>query len=395
MRFNKKQVKSYGVSAAKFYGKAKAAAKLGTTLYNKYKAGKKVALRARRTYRKLTRTKRSSHYSGNNAAHNDWAQLPPKKFYVSKRKSWKTLGNFHLEHTSDVLLDQNATGYQITGNGLSTFTSAQMYGNTSPYVANYKENWATSPFDLNPYSAPVYNTIYTQNLGATAENDKYFIKDTVQTLSFVSLQPTACRVEVYWCLCNTNTDRDPQQAWIDAVNSLKYAQASNAEGAHTTAAIQPVATGGGSVANPRTSPPRGFYHYWKKLHYDVFMLQPGDNMSMVRTFVYNLMVQRNEIGDSQTSFLKGISLCPLVVVNSAVVGIGNDAESFPPANIDRVTYGRSKVGFIHSCKMNFAALPVNRYEITRKEIGYIDGNTANATAIIDANDDESSAQPIG
>lgn len=395
MRFNKKKVKSYGVSAANFYGKAKAAAKFGRTIYNKYKAGKKVALRARRTYRKLTRTKRSSHYSGNNAGHNDWAQLPPKTFYVSKRKPWKTLGKFHLEHSTDVVLDQGSTGYQITGNGVSTFTSAQMYGNTSIFIANYKENWATNPFELNPYVTPVYNNIYTQALGAIAENDKYFIKDTVQTLSFVSLQPTACRVEVYWLLCNVNTDRDPQQAWIDAVNSLRYAQPALAEGAHTTAAITPNATGAGSVSNPRTVPPKGFYHYWKKLHYDVFMLQPGDNMSMVRTFVYNLMVQRNEIGDSSNQFLKGISLCPLVVVNSAVVGIGADGQAFPPVDIDRVTYGRSKVGFLHSCKMNFAALPVNRYEITRKEIGYVDGNSNNATAIIDADDEEISANPIG
>lgn len=395
MKFSSKKVKSYGVSAANFYGKAKAAAKLGKFVYNKYKAGKKVALRARRTYRKLTRTKRGSHYTGNNGGHNDWAQLPVMKFYVSKRKPWKTLGNFHLEHSTDVVLDQAATGYQVTGNGVSTFTTPQLYGNTNSAISNYKEYWATSPFDLNPYSAPVYNSIYTTNLGTIAENDKYFIKDTVQTLSFVSLQPTACRVEVYWLLCNSSTDHPPQTCWIDEVNSQKYAQPAFAEGAHTTAGVTPTATGGGSVANPRTVPPKGFYHWWKKLHYDVFMLQPGDNMSMVRVFEYNLMVQKNQIGDSNYQFLKGVTLCPLVVVNSAIVGIGTDGQSFPPADIDRVTYGRSKVGFIHSCKMNFAALPVNRYDIIRKEIGYVDGNSNNATAIIDADDEEISAQPIG
>lgn len=395
MRFSRKKVKSYGVSAANFYGKAKAAAKLGRAVYNKYKAGKKVALRARRTYRKLTRTNRGSHYTGNNAGHNDWASLPTKKFYVSKRKPWKTLGNFHLEHTTDVLLDQGSTGYQVTGNGVSTFTVPQLYGNTNTAISNYKEYWATNPFDLNPYSTPVYNSIYTQALGATAENDKYFIKDTVQTLQFVSLQPTACRVEVYWLLCNSSTDHPPQTCWIDEVNSQRYAQPALAEGAHTTAGGAPTATGAGSVSNPRTVPPKGFYHWWKKLHYDVFMLQPGDNLSMTRIFEYNLMVQKNQIGDSNYQFLKGVTLCPLVVVNSAVVGIGADGQAFPPTDIDRVTYGRSKVGFIHSCKMNFAALPVNRYQITRKEIGYVDGNSNNATAIVDADDEEISANPIG
>jgi len=40
-------------------------------------------------------------------------------------------------------------------------------------------------------------------------------------------------------------------------------------------------------------------------------------------------------------------------------------------------------------------LPVNRYQITRKEIGYVDGNSNNATAIVDADDEEISANPIG
>lgn len=395
MRFNKKKVKAYAVSAKNFYGKARKAYGLGKSIYNKYRSGVKTVKAVKSQYRKFTRTRRVGHYTGNNSTHNDWAQLPAKTIVVSKRKPWKTLGKFHLEHTRDIMLEQSSTGYQMTGDGISTLTTSQLYGLTNNFISNWKTTWATDPFLLNPYSAPATNSIYTLSLGDTASNDKYFIKDTVQTLSFVSLQPTACRVEVYWLICNTNTDRGPQSAWIDQLNSLRYAQPTLGEGAHTTAGITATGIGYGSVANPRTSPPKGFYHYYKLLLKDQFMLQPGDNQSMKRTFVMNLMIQKDQIGDSQTTYLKGITICPLVVVNGALVGLGNDGESFPPADIDRVTYGRIKVGFMHSCKVNFAALPVNRYEITRKEIGYVDGNSNNATAIIDADDDETSGQPIG
>jgi len=382
------------ISANKFYGKARAAYKVGRAVYDKYKTGKKVVLNARRAISKLTSKSRPRHYSGPIGSHNDWAGLPLKSFNVTGYKPVKTEGLYTLVHAKDFVGESSQVGYQQVGEGFATFTSTQLQGATTANVNSYLTAWGTDPFLLNPYSESVTNAIYTPASATIVSSDKCLIKHVDCKMQIVSLTPIAMKVEIYWLLCNLNSSDSPKQAWTDTLFESAYLQGLTGAGPTTTAGTA-ATLGFEAYTLPGAGLPKNYHKRWKTLHKDQFMLQPGDNMQMTRRFMYNRVITRGLANEMVNLYQKGLSLQPIVVVNGALVGLGADGESFPPTNIDRVSFGRTKIGLIQTDTIVFGALPATRYEIKRNEIGFVQGNSANATAIIDADDEEISAIPIG
>jgi len=390
------------VKSSNFYKKARVAVALGKGVYNAYRYGKSVYAKGKKIKAAYSRYRRqggksrtSSHYSGSVGSHNDWQQLPLKTFVVGSARSIKTGGSFKLVHAKDNIQEEYRTGYQSVVDGMSTFTNYQLNGSiVSTTISNFKTLWATSPFELNPYSTAPNNAIYTLTPGAVMAGDKLCVKHLLSKIHMVSLSPIAQRVQIYWMLCNHSGDDGPSAAWTDLETELKYLQ--------TVQAVPPALTattttqvGFGVSTNPDARPPARMAGRWKTLHKDQFMLQPGDNIHIARKFIYNKIITKAYADEMVGLYQKGWTITPLVVVQGAIVGLGADGEAFPPTNIDRVTYGKCKVGYVQTNEITFAALPASRFDIKRMEMGYVAGNSTNATAIIDADDSEIAAEAIG
>lgn len=341
---------------------------------------------------------RSRHYSGSYGSHNDWQQLPMKTFVIGSSKPIKTQGDFKLVHAKDYIQEEYRTGFQSVDSGMSTLTSYQMDGTTtSNLIANFKTLWATSPFELNPYSTAPPNAIYTATPGAVIAGDKLCVKYFTTKIHMVSLSPIAQRVQIYWYLCKQSSDDSPSAAWTDLDTELKYLQPTTGIGPSVTSGVPSTTTTPGFPVstNPDNKPPKRMYTRWKELHKDQFMLQPGDNIHLARKFIYNRVITKATLADMIGVYQKGWTITPLIIVQGAIVGLGADGEAYPPTNIDRVTYGKCKIGYVQTNEITFGALSANRFDIKRMEMGYVQNNSTNATAIVDADDSEIAAEAIG
>jgi len=268
---------------------------------------------------------------------------------------------------------------------------------TSDLIANFKTLWATSPFELNPYSTAPANAIYSATPGAVISGDKLCVKHFVSKIHMVSLSPIAQRIQVYWYLCKQSSDDSPSAAWTDLDTELKYLQPLQGVGPAVTSGAPSTTTQAGYPVstNPDNKPPKRMFTRWKELHKDQFMLQPGDNIHLARKFIYNRVITKATLADMIGVYQKGWTVTPLIIVQGAIVGLGSDGEAYPPTNIDRVTYGKCKIGYVQTNEITFGALSANRFDIKRMEMGYVAGNSTNATAIVDADDSEIAAEAIG
>jgi len=376
-----------------FYAKANKYAKTanaiyrgGRVLYSKYNQGKKLVKSARRVYRKLSGKSRASHYSGDSGSHNDWVSLGKKVIRVNNNKPIKTIGNFTFVHAKDYIVENQYVGTQFVYNGQGQMTRNQLTGAVlAADISEFGSRFQTSPFELNPYSTAPNNDIYTNVPGAVVAADKIYIRSVKSELKFVSMCPIAQKVQVYFYLCQKDHDDNPVNAWNDILTTTKFLQPASGVGPVTYAGIQPLTLGGLLIDYPGSQPPARMSQRWKVLHKDQFMLQPGDNLSLTRTFIINRMMNKDFLSEHTQNFMRGVTICSMVVTEGAIVGLG-DTNSFPATNVDKVTNGRTKLGYVHTDTYQFAALPVNRFDITRAEIGFIQNNTTNITSIIDADD---------
>jgi len=386
-------VKRKSISSKTFYGKANkyakvgaAGYKLGKAVYNKYKQGQKVVQTARRVYRKFTRRSRANHYTGPIGSHNDWVSLKRINIYVNKNKPMKTYGNFDFIHAKDYIVENQYVGTQRVFNGQSLCTRNQLAGTTlASDITEFSAQFLTSPFELNPYSTAPNNSIYTQTPAAVIAADKIYLKSIQSTLKFVSMSPIAQKVQVFFYLCKKDHGDDPVNAWNDILTTTKYLQTLTGVGPSTYASTAVISTGQLLQDFPGSQPPSRMAQRWKSLHHDQFMLQPGDNLSLTRNFIINRMFNKDFLSEHTVNFMRNVTICTMVIVEGAIVGMG-DTNTVPATNVDKVTNGRTKVGYVHTDHYKFAALPVNRFDITRAEIGFVQNNTSNVTSIIDADD---------
>lgn len=231
---------------------------------------------------------RPRHIAGNPGSHNDWNSLPRKVFIVGSKIAPKTQGTYQLVHAKDYIAEDTGTGYQHVGDGVCCFARHQLGGtSTSTNVTNYQYLWGTNPFLLNPYSVPpTANTIYTTASTVPIDADKIVVKNVETKIQIVNLSPTPMKIRIYWLLCNKNSDDLPSVAWDEVLDEQKYLQPSAAVGPTGTVATTNTVGYEAKTLHGQELPPH-FSKRWKTIHKDVFMMQPGDNQSMTRVFVYN------------------------------------------------------------------------------------------------------------
>lgn len=376
------------VSAAKFYGAAKAGVRVGKKLYKAYKEGKKLYNKTKQAMdgRGKPSGSRSLAVNANLLQsalnqHNDWDKRPAKVIWIGKRRTFKTLGSFKLEHSSSGIVS-GSQGTQAHNFIDEKMNVAQLSGTTSTVFANQSNRWITDPFALNPYSAPIANSIYPSGGSAPAADDKLYIKSVSTEVRIVSLTNIAQRVKVFHYLCIKTPDSSIGGMFLDAVNSGAYLQTTSASGPNSNASTLCVA-GAASISDIGQVPHQyyTFRKFFKLIESDQFMLQPGDQISKHVKFMVNKMVTREQV-TSTLLYVPGISVCTLVITDAGLVGL----EATLDAGTSRCAPGASKVGYVVNDIYNFAALPVNRYNIHRLEIGYNQNDATDVRKIVNAED---------
>lgn len=314
--------------------------------------------------------------------HNDWSSRPSRTVLIGRWKSpVKTFGHFHLSHFYSGIIKQ-VEGRQGIGQGMEIFNLNQCLGVTSNAVNNAGA-WGTDPFQLNPYSVAPTTAIYPGIAGVASE-DKIFIKDVDHCLRIVSMTTIPQKIKIYWMLCKKNTTTSVAQLWTNLLDDTSLGQ--GAATAPTTLAGPLTFQPGKGFTNDLGRTPYqvpAFKKFWKLLSRDQMILQPGDEISVKRKFVYNRMLQKGMLEEVSGLYVPGYTVLPFVIVEGSLVGISTALG----VEATQVAPGSCKVGIFSKDTINFKATPVNRYSIERNEPAFIRNDTTDVLKQVDDTDD--------
>lgn len=360
------------VTPKNFYGNSyRSAVKLGRFGAKAYRYAKKLYGRynkAKQVYNNSGKSFGSNHNSNFRTTqlqgisqHNDWSKRPSKTIIVGRsEKLMKTLGMYKLTHQYSKVIT-GTQGNQTYATGMYIFSVLQCQGSTSG-VRNSSSLWGTSIYTLNPYSTAPSNAIYPGIAGVAAE-DKVVIKDVKSEMRVLSMATIPQRVRVYWCLCRKATAASFITLWINCLADTTLGQgASAASNMISNTSYTPGAPGTTDIGR---SPFElaAFRGYFKMLDKDQFILQPGDEITLTRKFVYNKVLMQGYASDMTGSHAPKYTIVPFIIVDGSLVGIATTAGT----DAAEVSPGECKVGLMQTDTITLYATPVNRYTINRQE----------------------------
>lgn len=375
------------VAPQSFYGRAntlgKFAHKHGEKIIQAGKAGIKIAKKLSNKSDSKSNTTRSIRLVMQGVSqHNDMSEIPAKVIYIGKKMKKDTVGSYQLTHIAQAIY-QGAQGKQGVNNLTEELNVLQMTGQTSTSDLNYAQQWSTDPWLLNPYSTAPQNAIYTNTPNSVEASDRIFIKSLDHRADLINLSSQAVKIDIYYCLCTSDTHWSPAGAWIRYFNEPRY--------------LQPTAASGPSLE--ANSPIIGAAYYdllgqvpknsqlqkmWKIIDHRKIILQGGDTIKTHTKFVLNKTYTREQftmLSATNVGYKAGLSLVPMMIQNGSLVGYEPDGINGVPAT--QVSYCHTKVGVVTQDVISFAALPAPRFNIKRMEIGTLQETTNQPVKISD------------
>lgn len=190
-----------------------------------------------------------------------------------------------------------------------------------------------------------------------------FVKGCALTLESVNLASVPVHVEIYFLTPKYDTNDNPINAWNTVLNREGY--------------TAPVVTGRANFASgvlvgkdaaenwgAKLFGNDGIGRVWTKMGYKHYVLQPGDQRNYKTYVRYNKYIKRSTFLDQRThTYLKGLTVVPLVIVRGGVVGV---TES-PEASSVEVAHSACKVGFISTFNWSLGFPPNPSLPVTVAE----------------------------
>lgn len=317
--------------------------------------------------------------------HNDMREVKPKTIMVGKKKSMKTLGQYHLTHVHQAVFE-GTQGKQGVNNIIETLNLKQLNGVTTTSDSGYAAQWGTDPFVLNPYSTAPQNTIYSATAALKEPGDRIMVKSIDQKIDFVNLTVHSTKIDIYYCLCTNTADAlAPTGAWLQHFQQTKYLQPTAAS-APTTVAANPV-VGYASFDVQGTIPTnKTLSKFWKIIHKRSIILGGGDSVKTRTKFILNKMYVYNELANAYSTgsqYLAGTTIIPMIVQNGSLIGF--QADDVTTGKAVQVGFSKTKIGCLVSDHITFAALPAPRFTIKRMELGTLAGSS-NAVSYLNDED---------
>lgn len=321
----------------------------------------------KRIHRVGAARKSKSFPKGNSALqisqHNDLSLKRITVHYKGKGRIHKSMGSFYYRETTEAVT-LSSQGLQGVGMLKAIMTWFQMEGGTTSNLRNDTTHWSTNPFDLNPYSVPPSNLLYTNTTSQLASNDAYFLNNVNMNIKMLSMTTIPQRVTLYFLESKVASAFTPVQVWSNLVNRERFGQSAPAVAAFVSTGTATV--GYNDYRNVGEVPERckGFkqmYHILKK--YEI-ILQPGDDHYVSTNVLIHRLIYKDWL-NQQSSLLTYPKGCLQVmhVIQPGMIGLG--PTPIPSTGQPEVSYGIAKVGFLFETEFTFKALPQVKIQTSR------------------------------
>jgi len=235
---------------------------------------------------------------------------------------------------------------------------------------NSKFTWPNNVFDLDPNRKTTGGENSVIPAGTSSERVGQYLKTCTITGNYVNFCSIPVNVEIMWCLCVSNTTKDPLEEWRYQLEYQRLGQ-SVAIQANQYGSVNPTVGAPDVIhAHQRPTAVTQWNKFWKVVHRDRMDFAGGAQKVVKYTIGINKYVEKAKMLSLRKSgaepvdnnpLLKGIAgvtLMPLVFVRGHAV--------LTNAAIDYVTYGIAKMGMLWS--MKYDNVPVtfeNKFDFDR------------------------------
>lgn len=305
--------------------------------------------------------------------------------YMGRKMKMKTIANFQYAHNTQVVLS-GVTGEQLVDTNELVFTRDVLLGNTDN-SRSVTTKIDVDLYKLNPYwSNPTpIGGIYAPGSGV-AQQDKIYCRYVDVTYRVVSMKATPQEVRLLLFTPKYDSDTTPIQDWNTILTDKGLGQS-----AQTIASNMGTATATGGTAtrvNPGQTPMQHaeFRRRWTQLKDVKMLLQSGEQINFRFRIYFNRLISRESITSRDSQYLKNLTVYPMWMAVSGLVGIRASAAS----EAAEVTFGSTKFGVVTNHQYKFGAIPLSRLSTARVYQGYL----SNASQVkVTLNDNEEAIDP--
>lgn len=197
------------------------------------------------------------------------------------------------------------------------------------------------------------------------DGDKIHVASANYRLDLLNMSNIPADVEILYLVSNRDQAQSPTAAWNLCIEEEQLNQVTP-----VAAATDSTFTGGVGFRqqdNVGNHPMQyaNFKKYWKVIGQYKVVLQPGNQHSMKSRIHWHKTFTRKVLNayDPDITYLKGISVMPMIIANGGLVGIISEAASTNPSK--EVVNGPVKLGWKQELEYIFKALPVQRLKTQR------------------------------
>jgi len=303
-------------------------------------------------------------------------------------KNIRSMGTFRYTEQRQAIAEQNVPGRQLVVDVQGWCTRPQLNGTDITTDRRNGITWSVSPYELNPFVAVPVSTLYPAGPGIV-DGDKIHVASANYRLDLLNMSNIPADVEILYLVSNRDQAQSPTAAWNLCIEEERLNQVTP-----TAASTDSTFTGGVGFRqqdNVGNHPMQyaNFKKYWKVIGQYKVVLQPGNQHSMKSRIHWHKTFTRKVLNayDPDITYLKGVSVMPMIIANGGLVGIISEAASTNPSK--EVVNGPVKLGWKQELEYIFKALPVQRLKTQRVFEGLMEPTVPSVYTlkIIDDQDD--------
>lgn len=304
-------------------------------------------------------------------------------------KKIRSMGTFRYAEQRQAVAEVDIPGRQLVVDIQGWCTRQQLNGTDVSGERRDGITWSIDPFLLNPFVTVPTSTLYPGVHPAVVDGDKIHVSSANYRLDLLNMSNIPADVEILYLVSNRDQVLSPVAAWDKCIEEEKLNQPA------PVAAVNDSTFVGGmgfrQIDNVGNHPLQyaSFKKYWKVIGQYKVVLQPGNQHSMKsrihwhKTFTKQVLNQQ----DANITYLKGVTVMPMLIANGGLVGFVNGDGSNPSKE---VVNGPVKLGWKQELEYIFKALPVQRLKTQRVFEGLIEPTSGSyKLKIIDDQDDVS------
>lgn len=343
---------------------------------SRHRTNKRQKLRHSESYTR-TKTKKKSELQMI-SQHNDMSVRDLGTVKVGAQHPIKCMGKFQYRNINQLII--NGTQGKQRSEFLEVILPRGNFIAAGSNLRTAKTEIDVDLYTLNPFAVIPTSTLYPAS-PAVSKNDVLYLDKVTSTVELLSLTTIAQMCDVYWVTPVFDTNFTPLETWNQAIvarNSSQTAPTVPTSVATTTAVS---GTMDPDVYGEKPFESFEMRRHWKMLKHVSCTLQPGDQISYAINFDIKTCMSRNVIENTRTTtYLKGISVIPFIVVRAGLIGVATSASG---VDASEVAYGKARVGCLHNFEIKMGALPVGKAEFNRAYRGVVENTSQFAKQVTD------------